>query len=62
MTDPIVESVREKLLERSKKGIEKYSNTMERSDLSDLQWMVHAQEELMDAAVYLERIIRNANG
>ena len=31
---------------------------MERNDLSFLQWMKHLQEELMDAAVYVEKIIQ----
>jgi hypothetical protein len=29
---------------------------MERDDLSPLQWLQHLQEELMDAAVYVEKL------
>ena len=55
--DANVERVRKKLLDRSKRGIEKYGTTTERGDLSMLDWMNHLQEELMDACVYLEAYI-----
>ena len=57
MIDTNVESVRQKLLERSKVGISKYGVTTNRTDLSTLQWLKHSQEEAMDYCVYLERII-----
>jgi hypothetical protein len=31
--------------------------TMERTDLTTLEWLTHLQEELMDAAVYVERLL-----
>jgi hypothetical protein len=31
---------------------------MERDDLSRLDWLKHTQEELMDACVYLEKLIQ----
>ena len=58
MQDEIVEKVRNKLAERSAVGIAKYRTTMERTDLSRLDWLRHAQEELLDGAVYLERLIQ----
>lgn len=58
MDDAIVNSVRQKLAERSATGIKKYGTTMERTDLSRLDWLRHAQEELLDGAVYLERLIQ----
>jgi len=30
---------------------------MERDDLSEIDWLIHLQEEVLDAAVYLEKII-----
>ena len=57
--DPIVERVRQKLLERSQVGIQKYGCTMERDDLTVLDFLRHHQEELMDAAIYVERLIRD---
>ena len=46
-----------KILNRAEVGKEKYGTTMERNDLSELEWLIHAQEEAMDLAVYLEKII-----
>ena len=57
--DPIVERVRQKLLERSQVGIAKYGCTMERDDLTVLDFLKHHQEELMDAAIYVERLIQD---
>ena len=57
MIDTNVESVRQKLLQRSEVGISKYGVTTNRTDLSVLNWLVHLQEELMDATVYLEAVI-----
>lgn len=31
--------------------------TTERTDLTELEWMIHWQEELLDAAVYAEVMI-----
>ena len=56
MSDKIVESVIDQLRTRAKKGKLKYGTTMERDDLSPLQWLQHLQEELMDAAVYVEKL------
>jgi hypothetical protein len=56
MTDAIIEAVVAQLRTRAKKGKEKYGTTMERDDLSPLQWLQHLQEELMDAAVYVEKL------
>lgn len=54
----IEESVINKIMERSNVGKNKYGVTMERKDLSFIQWIKHLQEELMDAAVYAEKIIQ----
>ena len=53
----IEESVCYKILKRSEVGRKKYGVTMEREDLTELQWLIHAQEEAMDLAVYLEKLI-----
>ncbi len=55
----IENSVAEKLLKRAEVGLAKYGVTMERTDLSRLDWLIHAQEEAMDLAVYLERLIQD---
>ena len=56
MKDSIVESVINKYRERSKKGIETYGTTLDRNDLSRLEWLNHLQEELMDAVNYIEKL------
>lgn len=55
----IEDEVTRKILERAEFGLGKYGVTVERTDLSTLDWLVHTQEELMDAVVYLERLIRD---
>jgi hypothetical protein len=51
------DKVCEKIQERSEVGKSKYGVTMERTDLTTLEWLTHLQEELMDAAVYVERLL-----
>ena len=53
----IEDSVCDKILSRAKVGKEKYGTTMERNDLSRLEWLIHCQEEAMDMVVYLEKLI-----
>tara|TARA_R100000544_G_scaffold36483_1_gene24900 strand:- start:25 stop:273 length:249 start_codon:yes stop_codon:yes gene_type:complete len=53
------EQVINKIRERAEVGKNKYGVTMERTDLNTLEWLVHLQEELMDAAVYIERLMRD---
>lgn len=56
MTDKITEAVVAQLRTRAEKGREKYGTTMERDDLTLMQWLQHLQEELMDAVVYIEKV------
>ncbi len=56
-TDPVVEQVRQKLLTRSQVGISKYGTTLQRPDLTRLDWLRHAQEEALDLANYLQVLI-----
>jgi hypothetical protein len=53
----IEERVAAKIIERADIGWRKYGTTMERTDLSREEWLKHLQEELMDAAVYVEKLI-----
>lgn len=55
----IAQSVSKMVLERSAKGFKKYGVTLERKDLTTRQWIQHLQEELLDAACYLERLKSN---
>ena len=54
--DSIVNSVISKFISRSVVGQEKYGTTLDRTDLSLHDWIIHAQEEHMDAILYLEKI------
>jgi hypothetical protein len=53
MTDRNVEAVREKLLQRSERGIQKYGVTTDKAGLSRADWLRHLQDELLDGAVFL---------
>jgi hypothetical protein len=54
--DTIVEDVINKFRKRSEAGMLKYNTTLDRTDLSTLDWLTHLQEELMDATLYVERL------
>ena len=54
--DPIVQTVIDRMRSRSAVGMEKYGVTMMRDDVSTVEWIDHAIEELLDGAIYLERL------
>lgn len=54
--DSIVNSVIAQFATRSNIGLEKYGTTLDRDDLTILEWIQHAQEEMMDGTLYLEKI------
>ncbi len=54
--DSVVRAVIEKFLDRAKVGKAKYGTDLDRTDLSVLDWIQHAQEEHMDAILYLEKL------
>jgi hypothetical protein len=58
MIDSINEAVARKIQERAERGHAKYGVTMDRTDLTARERMEHAQAELLDGAVYLEKCIR----
>ena len=58
LQDKVVETVIQSYKRRSALGIEKYGKTMEREDLSTLDWLQHLQEEMMDATLYVESLKR----
>tara|TARA_R100000742_G_C4238302_1_gene58497 strand:+ start:413 stop:679 length:267 start_codon:yes stop_codon:yes gene_type:complete len=57
--DPVVATVIQRMSDRSAEGMEKYGCTMMRDDVTTIGWIDHAIEELLDAAVYLERLKLN---
>lgn len=54
----VEETVIAQIRNRRDVGREKYGTTMEREDLSFIQWLQHLQEELLDAAIYAEKLKR----
>jgi len=54
--DSIVQAVIRKFQERSELGQKKYGTTLDRTDLKVGDWIQHAQEELMDGILYLEKL------
>jgi hypothetical protein len=55
MSDQIVLSVIEKYAKRSAVGILKYGTTLETNNKDN--YLKHLQEELMDATLYLEKLM-----
>ena len=55
-TDSVVFSIIEKFIKRSDLGLKKYGTDLDRKDLHVLDWIRHAQEEHMDAILYLEKL------
>jgi hypothetical protein len=62
ITDSIVDSIIDEHIKRAKMGKEKYGQTLDRTDLSLLEYLQHAKEEAMDLALYLEKAIQLING
>ena len=53
----IEDMVMRKIQARAVLGRNKYNITMERTDLSKKDWLIHAQEEAMDLCIYLQKCI-----
>ena len=60
--DSIVSSIIEQFTERSLKGKEKYGVDLDRTDLPLLDWIEHAQQELQDGILYLEKLKQTLKG
>ncbi len=56
MKDKVLEAVINQFRERSEVGIKKYKTTLDREDLTCLDWINHAQQEAMDFVLYLEKL------
>ena len=57
-TDSVVKAVIEAFVSRSEAGKAKYGADLDRTDLTNLQWIQHTQEEFMDGILYLEKLRR----
>ena len=54
--DSIVTSIIKKFETRAIQGKQKYGTDLDRTDLGVNDWIEHAQDELMDAILYLEKL------
>ena len=54
--DPIVNAVIDMFNRRSEDGMERYGMTMDENPKAPLEWLKDAQEELMDAILYLQAV------
>ena len=52
----IEDQVIERIQQRVERGLKKYNTDMERVDLTLIEWLQHAQDEMLDGAIYLERL------
>jgi hypothetical protein len=55
--DSVTKSVLDKYLDRAVAGKNKYGTDMDRNDLNVVQWLQHLQEEMMDATLYIEKLL-----
>jgi hypothetical protein len=55
MKDKIVQQVVDKYTQRSEVGVSKYGTTLETNNKDN--YLKHLQEELMDATLYIQKII-----
>ena len=53
----IEETVCKKIMMRAEIGEIKYGVTMEKEDLTRKEWLIHAQVEALDLAIYLQKLI-----
>jgi len=54
--DTVVASVIAKFERRARMGKSKYNTDLDRTDLEKVDWINHAQDELMDGILYLEKL------
>ena len=57
-TSKLVDEVISDLKHRELKGVETYNTTMDRTDLTQKEWLQHLYEELLDASLYTKKLIK----
>lgn len=55
--DSITKKVVGKLAARSHKGVRAYGQSCDREDLSEIEWLQHLHEEILDSSVYCQKLI-----
>lgn len=61
-TDSVVDSIIDQFINRAQFGKIKYNTDLDRNDLSVPEWIEHAQQELMDGILYLEKLKKTLSG
>jgi len=56
VVDTVVASIIAKFERRARFGKTKYGTDLDRTDLEKIDWINHAQDELMDGILYLEKL------
>ena len=56
VTDTVVTSIINQFVQRAQFGKQKYGTDLDRRDLTTLDWIEHAKQELMDGILYLEKL------
>ena len=56
VTDTVVTSIINQFVQRAQFGNQKYGTDLDRRDLTTLDWIEHAKQELMDGILYLEKL------
>ena len=59
LKDKIVKQVIHKYIQRSELGIKKYGTTLEDNNTDN--FLIHLQQELMDASLYIEKLLDDIN-
>ena len=54
----ILYNIIDDLLAREDKGLKEYGTTMDRTDLTEIDWLQHAYEEALDLSIYLKKLIK----
>ncbi len=60
--DPVVDRVLAKFIRRSDEGMRKFGVSMADDERTTLRWIEDAQDELMDAILYLEKLKEHFDG
>jgi hypothetical protein len=57
--EKIAQQLEKEFQHRAETGLKKYGVTLERTDLSQAQWLQHLKEELMDSICYAVRLLND---
>lgn len=56
MSNILDETIKD-LYKREIRGLREYGTTMDRTDLSQQEWLQHAYEEALDLCLYLKKLL-----